>query len=340
MSKFNKIGPWIVALLSPALVLSVLAFGGCGEEKKEQTGIGANCLRDKECSGGLICAASNTCATCKPCKQRSDCTDGYYCNQDRGCCKKTECTEFSCSDPLYCIDDVCRKLPCQAANEATTCTLPNHYCHEEFCAKKQCVTHSDCSTGLCDLQSFVCKKCELDKDCPDPNTQTCSMAGECTDKTAADGDSTLPRLGCDEFQSNCLYATLNCFAHMPSDTFSSCATSKDDSGNIVSYTFSFADGALYKMFQNPANNYEAYGKSGEFCYRMLLNQQEGRSTFSNKAGTLLGTYTYNAGASLLTISCPGVADSAYDIQDLNANCAGFPGMGVYIPPAPGIEKCK
>lgn len=340
MCKFTKLGPWLMVLIVPALLLALLVLAGCGEEKKEQTGIGVSCLRDKECNSGLICAATNTCATCTPCKQRSDCTDGYYCNQERGCCKKTECSDFSCAEPLYCIDDVCRKLPCTAAEEAATCTHPNHYCFNDFCAKKQCVAHADCTTALCDLANYVCKKCEIDADCPDPTTQTCNLAGDCTENTASDGDTSLPKLGCEEFQQNCLFATLTCFAHMPSDTFSSCNTTKNTEGGIESYAFSFTDGSIYKMIQSPANTYEAYGKNGTFCYKMTLDQQNGLSTYYNKAGELLGTYTYNAAGSVVTISCPGAADTAYNLQDLNAGCNGFPGPGVYIPPAPGIEKCN
>ena len=202
MCKFSKIGTWVMALVLPVLLLTMLVVSACGEEKKEQTGIGLSCLRDKECNSGLICANTNKCATCTPCKQRSDCASGEYCNQERHCCKKSECTDFSCADPLYCIDDVCRQMPCTAADESSACSHTNHYCYEDFCAKKQCVAHADCTTALCDLQNYVCKKCEIDADCPDPTTQTCNLVGDCAEKTETDGDSSLPRLGCDKFQNN------------------------------------------------------------------------------------------------------------------------------------------
>ncbi len=337
----------LMTLCSIVMLLLLFACNEGDSDDSQIDGDGTACSNDSECGVGTLCSTDGICEACDSCNVRQDCDSGYDCIQPNYCCRKIECnTDAECAEPWYCIEDRCKEKSC---TEPADCTRSGHTCLNGVCIKKECDDHSQCESKLCDLDTYTCKDCMFDTDCPKEN-QYCSNDGICVSNLDGDSEGQVGDLQqCPEFKESCLYETLSCFdkGYPDAASYLQCSHYTDDLDRPV-YLFEFPDGSTWKMIGQAGNlSYEATGINSEdtavFCYRMYVDAASGYNVYTDRDGNELGRtkLVMDESPEYYEVVCEDGSKEWFDVDKLMVPyCDGYPHSGVYIPPSDqGFEQC-
>lgn len=167
-----------------------------------------SCKTNIDCPNGMFCI-NQVCNATKPCKSVIDCPQGWQC-VDGKCTNETPCSsEKDCPEGQVCKDGLCKgcfsNVDCVGENRGYVCIeakcVPctsneqcpsGQKCISGRCDVPECTTNLQCDNGfrICDLEKYMCRKCDNDVECGTGRTCDKETTGNCIVKCTKDSECT------------------------------------------------------------------------------------------------------------------------------------------------------